>query len=225
MACALLILRAGYWSFSLYRAFVMDHAVALVQAYLQINGYFTVTEYPIIEATGEHHFQTATDLDILAFRFPGAGRIVTGEKSAHSVFLPDPLLGVSGDEADMLIGEVKEGRAELNPNVRHPEVLKTVLARFGCCSMEHVEPVVEQLIRTGQATTHANHRVRLMTFGSVAEGSHSYSTITTGHIVQFIENYLDEHWEVLRTAQFKQPALGLLMVLKKARQNMNTGGR
>lgn len=25
----------------------MDHAVALVEAYLQINGYFTVVEYPV----------------------------------------------------------------------------------------------------------------------------------------------------------------------------------
>ena len=26
----------------------MDHAVALVQAYLQANGYFTVTEYTVL---------------------------------------------------------------------------------------------------------------------------------------------------------------------------------
>lgn len=58
----------------------MDHAVALVQAYLQINGYFTVAEYPIIETTGKNHFNTATDLDILAYRFHRAGRIVTGKK-------------------------------------------------------------------------------------------------------------------------------------------------
>ncbi|HID81516.1 MAG TPA: hypothetical protein EYH06_10620 [Chromatiales bacterium] len=202
----------------------MDHAVALVQAYLQINGYFTVAEYPIIESTGKHHFKTATDLDILAFRFPGAGRIVTGKKGAQTVFLPDPLLGVSGDKADMLIGEIKEGKAELNRNARNPNVLRTVLARFGCCSIEHVDSVVEQLIRKGKTTTHNDHHIRLMAFGSVATGNHSYSTITTGHIVQFIERYLDEHWEVLRTTQFKHPALGLFMVLKKAREKIHPSG-
>ena len=31
----------------------MDHAVALVEAYLQINGYFTVAEYPVIESFGK----------------------------------------------------------------------------------------------------------------------------------------------------------------------------
>ena len=80
----------------------MDHAVALVEAYLQINGYFTVAEYPVIEAVGKHQFKTATDLDILAFRFPGAGRIVTGKKSAHSFFSPDPHLGISGDEGKLI---------------------------------------------------------------------------------------------------------------------------
>lgn len=29
----------------------MDTAVALVQAYLHVNGYFTVTEYPVLEAS------------------------------------------------------------------------------------------------------------------------------------------------------------------------------
>jgi len=40
----------------------MDHAIALIQAYLQPNGCFTVAEYPVIEATGEHHLKAATDL-------------------------------------------------------------------------------------------------------------------------------------------------------------------
>lgn len=52
----------------------MDHAVALVEAYLQINGYFTVAEYPVIESFGKQHYGVATDMDMLAFRFPGAGR-------------------------------------------------------------------------------------------------------------------------------------------------------
>lgn len=31
----------------------MDNAVALVRAYLQLNGYFTITEYPIVRRLGE----------------------------------------------------------------------------------------------------------------------------------------------------------------------------
>ena len=62
----------------------MDHAVALVEAYLQINGYFTVAEYPVIASFGKQHYGVATDLDILAFRFPGAGRLVPGRGGMSS---------------------------------------------------------------------------------------------------------------------------------------------
>jgi hypothetical protein len=56
----------------------MDTAVALVQAYLRVNGYFTVAEYPIVEAAGNSGPRSMTDIDILAFRFAGAGRDVGG---------------------------------------------------------------------------------------------------------------------------------------------------
>ena len=55
----------------------MDPAVALVQAYLQMNGYFTVTEYSVVEAAGRsNQYRMSTDLDVLAVRFPGAGHAV-----------------------------------------------------------------------------------------------------------------------------------------------------
>ena len=46
----------------------MDTAVALVQAYLQVNGYFTVVEYPVLEAYRRGPARAVTDLDVLAFR-------------------------------------------------------------------------------------------------------------------------------------------------------------
>ena len=49
----------------------MDNAVALVRAYLHVNGYFTVTEYPVLEAARHGGYRTVTDLDVLAVRFPG----------------------------------------------------------------------------------------------------------------------------------------------------------
>lgn len=198
----------------------MDHAVALVEAYLQINGYFTVAEYPVIESLGKEHYGVATDLDILAFRFPGAGRLISG-RSGSKVFAPDPALGIEGDNADMLIGEVKEGHAELNRNARNPDVLRTVLARFGCCSLHDVDDTVQQLVKKGRSVTHEGHRVRLIAFGSVKGDTHKgYSVLTLGHIISFIEDYIEQHWEVLRHAQFKHQALGLFMVMEKARLEM-----
>ena len=198
----------------------MDHAVALVEAYLQINGYFTVAEYPVIESYGKQSYRVETDLDILAFRFPGAGRLITG-RDGTSLFAPDPVLGIDGNTADMLIGEVKEGRAKLNRNARNPDVLRTVLARFGCCSLHEVGDTVQQLLNTGEAVAHTGHRVRLIAFGSSGGASpqSGYTTLTLGHIADFIAEYLDLHWEVLRHAQFKHPVLGLFMILEKARRD------
>ena len=39
----------------------MDTAVGLVEAYLYANGYFTVTEHPIIEELGDGGYRTVTD--------------------------------------------------------------------------------------------------------------------------------------------------------------------
>ena len=34
----------------------MDQAVVLIDAYLQINGYFIVAAYPVVELFGEQHY-------------------------------------------------------------------------------------------------------------------------------------------------------------------------
>ena len=197
----------------------MDNAVALVQAYLHINGYFSVAEYPVIEAMGKgKHYRMATDLDILAFRFPGAGRLIPGRQGDQRLYAPDPVLRCPDDQADMLVGEVKEGHAVLNRGATDPSVLRTMLARFGCCPMHDTGQLVQQLIRKGRATAPSGHRVRLVAFGSgteSVEGRH-YEVIDLGHVVQFLQDYLRQHWEVLRHAQFKDPALGFLMTLEKA---------
>jgi hypothetical protein len=208
----------------------MDPAVALVETYLRVNGYFTVTEYPIVEATRHEGYRTATDLDVLAFRFPGAGRLVpnVGRKppsgSAEERFAPDPELGSAGQEADMLIGEVKEGRAELNQAATDPAVLRAVLTRFGCCDPQHAPAVAKELLRAGSAITHCRHRVRLVAFGSLVDDprSRKYSVISLGHIKQFLDNYIREHWSVLSQAQFKDPVLGFLLVQEKARRGNRT---
>lgn len=190
-------------------------SVALVQAYLRVNGYFTVSEYPILEARSGR-YRVATDLDLLAFRFPGAGRRVQGRSPDEDRFEPDPALGCPPDRADMLIGEVKEGRAELNRAARNPVVLRTALARFGCCPSGHAD-VVERLLHDGVALTPAGHRVRFIAFGGTAPHLPGVDvTLSLAHVAGFIRAYLREHWGVLRHAQFKDPALAIISVLEKS---------
>lgn len=206
----------------------MDNSVALVQAYLRVNGYFTVAEYPVIEAMREGGYRAATDLDILAFRFPGSGRLVSHGRqvSGNDRLLavpPDEVLAIGRDDADMIIGEVKEGRAELNQAAADRSVLRGALTRFGCCPHEHVPHLVDALLKHGKVTTPGGHRIRMVAFGSVApSGSHRYAVILLGHVVQFLREYLRENWDVLHTAEFKDPAFGFLMTLEKAARGLPT---
>lgn len=198
----------------------MDIAVALVQAYLRVNGYFTVSEYPVLEALRSEGYRTATDLDVLAVRFPGAGMLVPSRKRGgdeeHAVV--DPALGVPSERPDMLIGEVKEGHAVLNAAATDPAVLRTALVRFGCCPRRDAPRLVERLLQEGRAVLPAGHHVRLVAFGSLVEdgGDGPFLQVALGQVVHFLQRYLREHWDVLRHAESKDSAFGFLMMMEKA---------
>jgi len=88
----------------------MDTAVGLIQAYLRLNGFFTVTEYPIITRSRSGS-RTLTDIDVLAMRFPGAERWVSEPAQRGEALPADPKLALGEDRLQMIIGEVKEGKA------------------------------------------------------------------------------------------------------------------
>lgn len=199
----------------------MEISVGLVQSYLRVNGYFTVAEYPVIEAVQRGKYRTVTDLDILAFRFPNAGRLVPGaEEGSPLCFEPDPLLGVSRQEADLIIGEVKEGRAELNHGAQDPNVMRVALRRFGCCGASETS-VVDQLLRKGEAKLSSGYRVRLVAFGTSPSDQESpkFQVILLHQVRDFLQKYVREHWKILKHGQFKDPALGFLLTLEKIRRS------
>lgn len=200
----------------------MDNAVALVQAYLRVNGYFTVTEFPVLDVGRRRGVRTLTDLDLLAFRFPGAGHLLPSARShaPFERFIPDPALGVPADTADMIVGEVKEGRARVNQAAYEPRVLAAALARFGCCSPGEALDLAQVLLRDGEYPLPSGHRIRIVAFGSTGSDGprDAFRVIRLGHVVHFLEAYLHEHWDVLRHADLKDPALGFLLALAKARR-------
>jgi hypothetical protein len=201
----------------------MDHAVALVQAYLQLNGYFTSAEYPIIAGTARNGFRTLTDVDILAFRFPTGSPIVRDSRNSSSpkgldVSVLDPGLAVPTGSIDMIVGEVKEGRVGINTGIRDPDALRTVINRFG--QVADQEKVVQELLHSGIAQIPPDYSVRLIAFGSFPPGSAvpPCRIISLGHVLQFLQAYVRKHWGMLRHLQFKDPAFGFLMTLEKARR-------
>jgi hypothetical protein len=197
----------------------MDNAVALVQAYLRINGYFTVAEYPILKSRGSDDVQMATDIDILAFRFPGAVRQIVSRRGRgveKGLSIPDQVLNVPVGAPDMIIGEVKEGRAQLNKSMRNPSIISAALARFGCCGPEHAAAIARNLLHSGRAETMDGHVVRLIVFASEGANQEHFHLVSLAHVTEFLRNYLRENWEVLHHAQFRDPVLSLLMTLEKA---------
>lgn len=198
----------------------MDTAVLWVKAYLELNGYFTLAEYQVIEAMDEGGYRTATDLDIMAVRFPGAGRLVPRSGRPDQLMMTtDPILDVSEDMVDLIIGEVKEGAAELNRTVRSPEVLKVALARFGAVAMEQCDEVVAELIDQGEAASDIGVRVRLAAFGTKRpRGRPRFLSVNLGHIGQYLQEVTRENWATLSTSHFSDPVYGSLMLMEKARR-------
>jgi len=201
----------------------MDHAVSLVQTYLQLNGYFTSAEYPIIASARRNGVRTITDIDILAFRFPTGLPIgePIGKRAPQGLDVSevDSGLGVPPDAIDMVIGEVKEGRVGINMGTRDPEVLKVVIGRLGDAGNE-TDRVVRELLRDGTTKLASGVNMRLVAFGAFPPGAPvpPCRIISLGHVLGFLQGYVHRHWKVLRHLQFKDPALGFLMTIEKARR-------
>ena len=196
----------------------MDSAVALVRTYLQINGYFVVTDYPVVELDRRGSARSMTDLDILAVRFPGAGRLVPDGDRSTIIGEIDPELGHPGDCIDLIIGEVKQGGARLNRGAHDPSVMRAALARFGSVDEGRAREVVEDLLARGHATTPCGHNVRVMVFASYADRSPGpgVRVVTLGHMKQFVTGYLREFWDIFRETQFNDPAMNFIMMLEKS---------
>lgn len=185
----------------------MDIAVGLIRAYLQLNGYFTVTEYPVVRKIGEGRYRSLTDVDVAGYHLPH------GEPD----FAPDPVLKVPTDRPDILIGEVKEGLAQINESVNDPEVVAKILKRFAGCSAAEAKGAARTLLARGQVDVQSGHRVRLVAFGNSRDEPGAYLKILHSEVVTYLDRYIKENWEVVRQAGSKDPVFGFMVLLAKAR--------
>jgi hypothetical protein len=180
----------------------------MVRAYLQLNGYFTVTEYPVVRKMGDS-WRTLTDVDIAGFRLP----------SGELDYAPDPALKVPEGRADMIIGEVKEGRAVINESVTDVEVVAKILRRFGCCSAGEAHHSARLLLDHGTVETPIGHNVRLVAFGTSIEEPASYLRVLMSDVVAYLDHYIEQNWELVRTSGSKDPIFGVMLLLAKARKS------
>ena len=197
----------------------MDVSVDLVQAYLRINGYLTVTEFEVQRRLGDGTYETATDVDVIAVRLPGD--VFEGDPhepgECRMLEIRDERLQLRPGLIDVILGEVKEGQAEFNPGLKRYEVLHSVLRRFEWLYGEGLGDIVAEVHRKGLAESPApgggTVRTRLVAFGR-SETSDLH-TISLTHVFEALFGYLERFEEVLRPATYKDPAPGLLHLLLK----------
>lgn len=198
----------------------MDVATHLVQAYLRLNGYLTAAEYPLIETRQGEAPRVLTDIDLLAVRFArndggrdeGPGRRVGGPV----VDAPDPALACPPGATDMLVAEVKQGKAFVNPATRDPLVLGAALARFGCCLPEESPELVRALLRRGRAQSDLGHTVRMVLFASRGERApHGWHWVHLDHVIGFADAQLRGRRETHGSVDEREPALAWLALLEK----------
>ncbi len=197
----------------------MDIAVNLVESYLRLNGYLTLSEFEVQARREDGGFDTITDIDIMAIRFPGA--VYAGdphdEADTRLLLLDDPVLQLREGQIDIIIGEVKQGEAEFNPGIRRHQVLHSILRRVEWLFDMGIDRIVDDLgdrqVCEVPARGGGTVRVRLVAFGRADESN--LHTITHTHMVETLMGFFSGLDDAFRPVQFRDPAPAMLSLLLK----------
>ena len=199
---------------------VMDAASGLVEVYLRVNGYLTLSEWQIQALNRHGQWDTVTDVDILGLRFPGPVYLADShDPEVQSTLRVDgELLQLEPDTIDVIIGEVKEGEAVLNPALTRHETLHTVLHRLSWLYEDHgLDRVVSELasgaISHSAAPGGGKVRTRLVAFGQAPQAT--VNTIPIGLILENAAAFLAAHDDLLRSAKFANPVAATLKLMHK----------
>lgn len=198
----------------------MDVAVDLVEVFLRLNGYLTLSEWHILGENAEGDWETLTDVDILAVRFPGQILLADTHdaEEAARLEMPGVVLQLEDDTVDVIIGEVKQGEAVFNPSLTAHNTLHTILHRLGWLySGRDLTKVVADLRDKGVCYTPARGggqvRTRMVAFGQARKAS--LNVIPLGVILERLAMTLEKHERVLRSVLFASPSAATLKLLHK----------
>ncbi len=192
---------------------IMDIATDLVEVFLRSNGYLTLSELQIQSLNKRGDWETVTDVDILALRFPGRVFFadVHDSEMAAELEVPGVPLFLEDDTIDVIIGEVKQGEATFNPSLTKHETLHTALHRLSWIYSEgDLDRVVEGYTPArGGGTV----RTRLVAFGQAPEVT--MNVIPLQEILERALGALESHDALLRSARSSSPAAAMLKLLHK----------
>lgn len=197
----------------------MDIAVNLVENYLRLTGYLTLSEFEVQRRDGDR-FRAVTDVDIMALRFPG--EVFLGDPheddAADLLLIEDAALELEPDTIDVIVGEVKQGPALLNEGIRHHAVLHSMLRRVAWVYAGGIDRVVADLADHSVCRTPARGggtvRTRLVAFGR--SETTDLNTVSLSHVISTMLGFFEQHEEAFRPIQLKEPAPAMLRLLLKA---------
>jgi hypothetical protein len=199
---------------------VMDVATDLVEVFLRSNGYLTLSELQIQSLNKRGDWETVTDVDILALRFPGRVFIADAHDPALAAELevPGVPLYLEEDTVDVIVGEVKQGEAAFNPSLTRHETLHTALHRLSWIYSDgDLDRIVEDLRDRGVCYTPARGggtvRTRIVAFGQASEVT--MNVIPLQVIIERAFGALESHDALLRSARSSSPAAAMLKLLHK----------
>ena len=111
----------------------------------------------------------------------------------------------------------------LNRGARDPRVLTAALERFGCCDADHLRASVQTLLSRGRVDLPVGHTARLVAFGTLKGHAPvvDHHVVSLTHVVRFLEDYVRSHWDTMRHAAMKDPVLGHLALVEKARRGQD----
>ncbi|MDJ0953615.1 MAG: hypothetical protein QNJ81_08045 [Acidimicrobiia bacterium] len=207
----------------------MDIAVNLVENYLRLNGYMTLSEFEVQRRDKKGRFKTVTDIDVMGIRFPGAIYIGDPHQAAdcEMLLIDDPVLELEQDTIDLIVGEVKQGQAELNPGIKDHGVLHSMLRRvewiYDCDLSEVIAGLQRDGIHRAPGKGGARVRTRLVAFGRSRYSN--LNTISLSHMVTTLLEFFEEHEDAFRPIQFREPAPAFLSLLLKAGFDVNKESR
>jgi hypothetical protein len=197
----------------------MDAGVELVESYLRLNGYATLTEFQIHHRLPDGSYEALTDVDVVGIRFPGEVYAADPLDSPDARFLliEDDELHLVEDTIDVILGEVKQGEAVFNPGLKRRETLETVLQRFRWLYEEPLSEVVAQLQRHGLVVGPAHGggriRTRLVAFGR--SPINDLHTVSLRHIVEVMVSFMERLDRVIHTDAYSDPVAATLRLLVK----------
>ncbi len=198
----------------------MDIAVNLVESYLRLTGYLTLSEFEVQRRQPDGHFKTVTDVDVMGIRFPGTSHPGAPHAAAEGemLMIDDPVLQLEAEAIDVIIGEVKQGPADFNPALKDHGVLFSMLRRLEWIYPVELNDVIEGLQRRGVHSAPARGggtvRTRLVAFGRSDRSN--LNTVSISHMIETLLDFFEEHEEAFRPSQFREPAPAFLRLLLKA---------